>query len=136
MRRQKRQFKDQDEEVDYQLNRLVRAIKLSKEADGTLAQSYNRKIKSFSESKEIFSYITIIIDMNSNNPEAVPAKEKKFFLNFITGIVDQNNHVEREYKTIDDWEGEDWEESAVSIRAIQDKLKLCKLGTFITELLK
>lgn len=33
--------------------------------------------------------------MNSSNSEALPMKEKKFFLNLITGIVEQNNKVER-----------------------------------------
>lgn len=32
LKREKRLFKDKDEEVDYKLNRLVRAIKLSPEA--------------------------------------------------------------------------------------------------------
>lgn len=41
--------------------------------------------------------------MNSKNPEALPAKEKQFFLNLITGIVEQNNKVEREPKPIDEW---------------------------------
>jgi hypothetical protein len=29
--------------------------------------------------------------MNSVNPEALPQNEKKFFLQLITGIVEQNN---------------------------------------------
>jgi len=42
--------------------------------------------------------------MNSNNPEALPMHEKNFFLNLITGIVEQNNKVERaEFKPIDEW---------------------------------
>lgn len=57
----------------------------------------------YSQNEEIFNYITIIIDMNSKNREALPVKEKKFFLNFITGIVEQSNKCEREFKTIDDW---------------------------------
>ena len=30
--------------------------------------------------------------MIAKNPKALPLKEKRFFLNFITGIVEQNNH--------------------------------------------
>lgn len=33
--------------------------------------------------------------MNSKNPEALPMREKKFFLNLITGIVEQSNKVPR-----------------------------------------
>lgn len=32
--------------------------------------------------------------MNSRNPEALPQSEKKFFLQLITGIVEQNNKTE------------------------------------------
>lgn len=34
------------------------------------------------------------------------------------------------------WEAEDWTDCRDQINNIQNKLKLCKLGTFITELLK
>lgn len=88
-------FKDKDEEVDYKLNRLVRAIKLSPEGEQFLVNDYNNNLSNYSRSPEIFDYITIIIQMNSSNSEALPMKEKKFFLNLITGIVEQNNKVER-----------------------------------------
>lgn len=40
--------------------------------------------------------------MNSRNPEALPQNEKKFFLQLITGIVEQNNKtVMEEHKQID-----------------------------------
>jgi len=74
--------------------------------------------------------------MNSKDRDALPVKAKRFFLNLITGIIDQTNSCPRDYKTIDMWEAEDWVESRNDINAIQNKLKLCKLGTFITELLK
>lgn len=115
---------------------MVRAIKLSKEGEEFLSKEYNSNFSEYSQSESIFDYITIIIDMNSKNREALPVNEKKFFLNFITGIVDQNNHCPREFKTIDEWEAEDWVESKEDISAIQNKLKLCKLGSLITELLK
>ena len=42
--------------------------------------------------------------MNTKNSKALPVKEKRFFLNFITGIVEQNNQVKmQEPKTIDLW---------------------------------
>lgn len=64
-------------------------------------------------------------------------KEKKFFLNLITGIVEQNNKVEREKsKPIDEWEAEDWVASRDDLINIQNKLKVCQLGKFVTELLK
>ncbi len=74
--------------------------------------------------------------MNSRNPQALPIKEKKFFLNLITGIVDQNNKVKRPTMPIDQWESKDWLDSKENIIAIQNKLKLCDLGKFITQLLK
>ena len=52
-------------------------------------------LSDYSGSEEIFGYITTIIRMNSLNPEALPMREKKFFLNLISGIVDQNNEVPR-----------------------------------------
>lgn len=74
--------------------------------------------------------------MSTRNREALPVKEKKFFLNFITGLVEQKNRCEREFKTIDEWDSRDWLDSKEDIQAMQNKLKLCKLGNFITELLK
>lgn len=74
--------------------------------------------------------------MNSKNPEALPAKEKQFFLNLITGIVEQNNKVERQPKPIDEWESDDWSKSKADISNIQIKLKGCQLGKFVAELLK
>lgn len=41
LRREKKQFADKDEEIDYKLNRLVRAIKLSKEGEEFLSKEYN-----------------------------------------------------------------------------------------------
>jgi hypothetical protein len=42
--------------------------------------------------------------MNSRNPEALPQNEKRFFLQLITGIVEQNNKTEmEENKQIDEW---------------------------------
>ncbi len=67
LKREKRQFKDDDEKVDYRLNRLVRAIKLSPEAEQFLVNDYNNNLSNYSRSPEIFDYITIIIQMNSNN---------------------------------------------------------------------
>ena len=63
-------------------------------------------------------------------------KEKKFFLHLITGIVEQNNKVPRESKPIDEWAAEDWIASRDDLAGIQNKLKGCQLGTFVTELLK
>ena len=33
---------------------------------------------------------------------------KKFFLNLITGTIDQGNKTKREFKTLDKWEADDW----------------------------
>ncbi len=42
--------------------------------------------------------------MNSRNPEALPQNEKKFFLQLITGIVEQNNKTIMDSpKSIDEW---------------------------------
>lgn len=103
LKRERKQFKDDDEMIDYKLNRLVKAIKLSVQGEQILSKEYNQNLNEYSQNEEIFNYITIIIDMNSKNREALPVKEKKFFLNFITGIVEQSNKCEREFKTIDDW---------------------------------
>lgn len=123
--------------MDYKLGRLVKAIKLSPEADGYLTKDYNSNLSSYSQSPSIFDYITIIIQMNSNNPEALPVREKQFFLNLITGIVEQNNKVVRkDLRPIDEWEADDWIDSRDNINGIQNKLKVCQLGKFVTELLK
>lgn len=53
--------------MDYKLNRLVRAIKLSPEAEEFLVNDYNSNLSSYSRSPEIFDYITTIIQMNSSN---------------------------------------------------------------------
>lgn len=95
LKREKKQFKDHDEEIDYKLNRLVRAIKLSKEGEEFLSKDYNQNLSVYSQSEEIYDYITIIIDMSTRNREALPVKEKRFFLNFITGLVEQKNRCER-----------------------------------------
>jgi hypothetical protein len=76
---------------------------LSPEAEAFLTNEYNNGLSNYSQDSKIFDYITTIIQMNSKNPEALPAKEKQFFLNLITGIVEQNNKVEREPKPIDEW---------------------------------
>lgn len=69
------------------MNRIVTAIKLSPSAGEMLNNDYNKKLQPYSSQESIFSYITIIIEMNSLNPEALPQNEKKFFLQLITGIV-------------------------------------------------
>jgi hypothetical protein len=50
--------------------------------------------------------------------------------------VELNNKVERESKPIDEWQAEDWVKSRDDLSNIQNKLKGCHLGKFITELLK
>ena len=136
LRRERKEYKNDDEMIDSKLNRLVRAIKLSDKGKELLSIEYNEKLNKSAQGDEIFQYITIIIEMNSQNSEALTSKDKKFFLNLITGIVDQTNSCERDFKTIDLWESDDWIKSRDEINFIQNKLKLCKLGTFITELLK
>lgn len=102
-----------------------------------MTNDYNNNLSNYSRAPAIFDYITIIIEMNSSNSDALPMKEKKFFLNLITGIVEQNNKVEREKsKPIDEWEAEDWVASRDDLINIQNKLKVCQLGKFVTELLK
>lgn len=102
LKREKKQFKNSDEEIDYKLNTLVTAIKLSPQADAFLTKEYNQNLKIYSQNEEILHFVTIIIDMIAKNPKALPLKEKRFFLNFITGIVEQNNRVElSEPKSID-----------------------------------
>ena len=138
LKREKREWKDDDEKVDYNLTRLVRAIKLSPEATGYLVDDYKRNLSDYSSSPDIFKYIETIIAMNSVNPEALPMREKQFFLNLISGIIDQNNTVDRadKLKPIDEWEAEDWVASKDNLAAIQTRLKKCQLGRFVTELLK
>jgi hypothetical protein len=70
--------------------------------------------------------------MNSINPEALPQNEKKFFLQLITGIVEQNNKKPIEgNKQIDEWNADDWFDYRDKIQSIQIKLKGCGLGKFI-----
>ena len=70
--------------------------------------------------------------MNNKDREALPVKAKKFFLNLITGQIDQGNTVKRDYKTIDKWEADDWVNSKTEINSLQNQLKLCKLGALIS----
>ena len=76
--------------------------------------------------------------MNSLDPEALPMRQKQFFLNLISGIIHQNNKVERadKFKPIDQWVASDWYDSRKNLDSIQARLKKCQLGKFITELLK
>ena len=74
--------------------------------------------------------------MNNKDREALPVNAKKFFLNLITGQIDQGNKAPRDYKTIDKWEADDWVSSKNDINELQNQLKLCKLGALISELLK
>jgi hypothetical protein len=116
---------------------IVTAIKLSPDAEATLMKDYNKKLEPYSSQESIFNYITIIIDMNSSNPDALPQNEKKFFLQLITGIVEQNNKtVIEDNRQIDEWEADDWKDYTGKIQQIQGKLKNCGLGKFIIELLK
>lgn len=42
--------------------------------------------------------------MNTQNSEALPQNQKKFFLQLITGIVEQNNKTQMDsIKSIDEW---------------------------------
>lgn len=72
LKRQKVEFKTEDDRIDYKLNRLVKAIKLSPTANAFLINDYNNNLRAYSQNPSIFDYITIIIQMNSNNPEALP----------------------------------------------------------------
>lgn len=74
MKREKKQFKNSDEEIDYKLNSLVTAIKLSPSADASLTKEYNDNLKVYSRNEEIFQFVTIIIDMIAKNPKALPVK--------------------------------------------------------------
>lgn len=137
LKREKKQFKNSDEEIDYKLNSLITAIKLSPSAEASLTKEYNDNLKVYSRNEKIFQFVTIIIDMIAKNPKALPVKQKRFFLNFITGIVEQNNQCElQEPKTIDLWQTEDWIESKGTIFKVQNNLKISKLGNLITQLLK
>jgi hypothetical protein len=74
LRRQRREFKNKDEEIHYKLGRLVRSIKLSKDGEQLLSEEYNEKLNQSAQGKAIFDYITIIIEMNSKDREALPVK--------------------------------------------------------------
>lgn len=68
LRRQKKEFKNKDDEIQYKMTRIVKAIKLSPSAGEMLNTDYNNKLQPYSSQESIFSYITIIIEMNSLNP--------------------------------------------------------------------
>lgn len=71
--------------------------------------------------------------MNGRDREALPVKAKKFFLNLITGTIDQGNtKKDRPFKTLDKWQAQDWTDSKNNINQLQNQLKLCKLGSFIS----
>lgn len=51
LKREKKQFKNSDEEIDYKLNSLVNAIKLSPSADAVLTKEYNQNLKVYSRNE-------------------------------------------------------------------------------------
>lgn len=69
LRRERKQYKNKDEEVDAKLSRLVRAIKLSEKGKELLSIEYNDKLNKSTQGdpSSIFQYITTIIEMNSQN---------------------------------------------------------------------
>lgn len=78
------------------MNKLINSLKLSKSVTEFFFTEFKSKITNYTAKDHIYSYLTTIIEMNSNNPEALPTHLKVFFLELITFIVEESNHPAEE----------------------------------------
>ena len=82
--------------ISYKMDKLVSAIKLEGSVHGYFLTDYREKLSQSSEGGEetMFEYISVIIQMNSEDPTALSPELKIFFLELISGLVEQANKFE------------------------------------------
>ena len=90
-RREKRDFENEDEHIEYNLTQLVSSLKLSPTAQQYLYQEYLEKVSTYYERDDRFDYISKIIELNEKDSSALTSKHKLFFLKFIIGLVEASN---------------------------------------------
>ncbi len=96
------------------MNKLINSLKLSNGVNEVFFNEFKEKVTNYTSKDHIYSYLTTIIDMNSNNPEALPTHLKVFFLELITFIVEESNHAVEE-------EGENKQEEGGKKKEGEDK---------------
>ena len=78
------------------MNKLINSLKLSTNVNEFFFEEFKQKVATYSGNENIYDYLTTIIEMNSNNPEALPTHLKVFFLELITFIVEESNRPAEE----------------------------------------
>ena len=96
LKREKRDFYTEDERVTYFMNKLVNSLKLSPHVTEFFFTEFKEKVTTYTSKDSIYNYLATIIDMNSDNPEALPTHLKVFFLELITFIVEESNKPSEE----------------------------------------
>lgn len=80
------------------MNKLINSLKLSSNVTEYFFTEFKRKVSNYTAGENIYDYLTSIIQMNSNNPEALPTHLKVFFLELVTFIVEESNKSGEEEK--------------------------------------
>lgn len=144
-RREKKDFSNEDERINYNLQQLISSLKLSAEIQNYISKEYLDKVDTYYKRKNSYKFIKRIIALNSRNPAALNAQQKIFFLQYIIGFIESANKElpapeegdEPQFKKeIDEWEADDWKNSKDAIIKAQINLKKRDLGKFIVDLLK
>lgn len=161
-KREKKDFANEDEHINYNLQQLISSLKLSAEIQNYTNKEYLEKVDTYYKRKNSYKFIKRIISLNSRNPTALTSQQKIFFLQYIIGFIESANAQpkspeegepkgpeeegepkaneeagEPEFKKeIDEWEADDWKDSKDAINATQINLKKRDLGKFIVDLLK
>jgi hypothetical protein len=92
------------------MSKLINSLKLSKGVNEFFFNEFKEKVTNYTSKEHIYSYLTTIIDMNSNNPEALPTHLKVFFLELITFIVEESNHPAEEGESKEEGEKQEGED--------------------------
>lgn len=80
------------------MNKLINSLKLSTNVNEFFFAEFKQKVTTYTGNEKIYDYLTTIIEMNSNNPQALPTHLKVFFLELITFIVEESNKPAEEEK--------------------------------------
>jgi hypothetical protein len=59
--REKKDFINEDEKIEYNLRKLISALKLSENVKNIFYQEFDEKVQTYSKRKDIFDFISRII---------------------------------------------------------------------------
>lgn len=90
-RREKKDFNNEDERINYNLQQLISSLKLSAQIQGFMSTEYLEKVDSYYKRKNRYKFIRRIIALNSRNPTALSHPQKIFFLQYIIGFIEACN---------------------------------------------